>query len=111
MFLVSDTAIRCSGCIHTVNMLQAGSVSELGVDFMRQCLQWYPAQRPTASELLLHPWITHHCSNSAELERAAFSLSQQSINSEVSISSQSLAAFRSGSWRQNSGLARLESEL
>lgn len=92
-------------------MLQAGTVSELGIDFMRECLQWDPAKRPPVSELLLHPWITHHCSDSAELERAAFSLSQQSITSEMSVTIQRLAASRSLSWRQNSGLVRLESEL
>jgi len=32
-------------------------LSELGIDFIRQCLHIDPEQRPTAEELMTHPWI------------------------------------------------------
>ncbi|GAA5829126.1 hypothetical protein JCM11251_004133 [Rhodosporidiobolus azoricus] len=32
-------------------------LSELGIDFIRQCLMIDPDKRPSAEELMLHPWI------------------------------------------------------
>lgn len=32
-------------------------LSELGIDFIRQCLTIDPVQRPTALELMQHPWM------------------------------------------------------
>ncbi|GAA5901977.1 uncharacterized protein JCM6883_000455 [Sporobolomyces salmoneus] len=32
-------------------------LSELGIDFIRQCLDIDPDKRPSAEELMLHPWI------------------------------------------------------
>lgn len=32
-------------------------LSELGIDFIRQCLTIDPDKRPTAVELMSHPWI------------------------------------------------------
>lgn len=32
-------------------------LSELGIDFIRQCLTIDPDKRPTALELMSHPWI------------------------------------------------------
>ena len=34
-----------------------GQLSEMGIDFIRQCLTIDPVQRPTALELMNHPWI------------------------------------------------------
>ncbi|RPD63260.1 kinase [Lentinus tigrinus ALCF2SS1-6] len=34
-----------------------GQLSEMGIDFIRQCLTIDPAQRPTAIELMDHPWM------------------------------------------------------
>ncbi len=34
-----------------------GQLSELGIDFIRQCLTIDPVQRPTAIELMDHPWM------------------------------------------------------
>ncbi|KAM0746893.1 hypothetical protein T439DRAFT_383547 [Meredithblackwellia eburnea MCA 4105] len=34
-----------------------GQLSELGIDFIRQCLTIDPDKRPSATELLSHPWI------------------------------------------------------
>lgn len=99
--------------VHSVHddstLVQAGTVSDLGLDFMRECLHWDPEKRLPVSELLKHPWITHHCCESAELERAAFTLSQQSIITSDSASSGTLKAYGSFSHSQQAGHARLES--
>ena len=36
---------------------EPGQLSELGIDFIRQCLTIDPIQRPTAAELMDHPWM------------------------------------------------------
>ncbi|KAI5475809.1 mitogen-activated protein kinase kinase kinase [Pseudohyphozyma bogoriensis] len=36
---------------------EPGELSEEGIDFIRQCLTIDPDQRPTAAELMSHPWI------------------------------------------------------
>ena len=36
---------------------EPGQLSELGIDFIRQCLTIDPVQRPTAIELMNHPWM------------------------------------------------------
>lgn len=36
---------------------ESGQLSELGIDFIRQCLTIDPMARPTAAELMSHPWI------------------------------------------------------
>ena len=36
---------------------EPGQLSEMGIDFIRQCLTIDPVQRPTAIELQDHPWI------------------------------------------------------
>jgi mitogen-activated protein kinase kinase kinase len=37
---------------------EPGQLSELGIDFIEQCLILDPLKRPTATELLHHPWLT-----------------------------------------------------
>lgn len=32
-------------------------LSELGIDFIKQCLTIDPVRRPTATELMNHPWM------------------------------------------------------
>ena len=34
-----------------------GQLSDMGIDFIRQCLTIDPVQRPTANELMNHPWM------------------------------------------------------
>ncbi|KAL4243115.1 Protein kinase domain-containing protein [Abortiporus biennis] len=36
---------------------EPGQLSERGIDFIKQCLTIDPMQRPTADELMLHPWM------------------------------------------------------
>ncbi|KAI0343998.1 kinase [Trametopsis cervina] len=36
---------------------EPGQLSELGIDFIRQCLTIDPMQRPSAVELMSHPWM------------------------------------------------------
>ncbi len=36
---------------------EPGQLSEMGIDFIRQCLIIDPVQRPTAIELMNHPWM------------------------------------------------------
>ncbi|KAI0662524.1 kinase [Cubamyces menziesii] len=36
---------------------EPGQLSEMGIDFIRQCLTIDPMQRPTAIELMNHPWM------------------------------------------------------
>lgn len=36
----------------------ASQLSSLGIDFLKECFTRNPAKRPTAQELLEHPWIT-----------------------------------------------------
>jgi mitogen-activated protein kinase kinase kinase len=36
---------------------EPGQLSELGINFIKQCLTLDPALRPTAAELLDHPWM------------------------------------------------------
>ncbi|OCH96708.1 kinase [Obba rivulosa] len=36
---------------------EPGQLSEMGIDFIRQCLTIDPMRRPTANELMNHPWI------------------------------------------------------
>ncbi len=37
---------------------EPGQLSDLGIDFIEQCLTLNPAKRPTAEDLLNHPWLT-----------------------------------------------------
>ena len=37
---------------------EPGQLSHLGIDFIEQCLTLNPAERPTAEDLLNHPWLT-----------------------------------------------------
>lgn len=37
---------------------EPGQLSELGIDFIEQCLTLEPPFRPTAPELLRHPWLS-----------------------------------------------------
>lgn len=37
---------------------EPNQMSELGIDFIAQCLTLDPAERPTASELFHHPWLS-----------------------------------------------------
>ena len=36
---------------------EPGQLSELGINFLKQCLIIDPMKRPTAAELMDHPWI------------------------------------------------------
>jgi serine/threonine protein kinase len=36
---------------------EKGQLSELGIDFVEKCLDIDPMKRPTAGELMEHPWI------------------------------------------------------
>lgn len=36
---------------------EPGQLSDLGVNFIKQCLTIDPMRRPTASELMDHPWM------------------------------------------------------
>ena len=36
---------------------EPGQLSEMGIDFIRQCLTIDPVQRPTAVALMNHPWM------------------------------------------------------
>jgi serine/threonine protein kinase len=36
---------------------EPGQLSDIGIEFIELCLSLDPADRPTASELLLHPWV------------------------------------------------------
>jgi len=42
---------------YTLSSKYWDGVSDLAKDFVRQCLQYYPARRPAASKLLLDPWM------------------------------------------------------
>lgn len=37
---------------------EPGQLSALGIDFIEQCLTLDPAQRPTADQLVHHPWLS-----------------------------------------------------
>jgi serine/threonine protein kinase len=83
-------------------------VSDLAINFMRECLTWYPEQRPSVSVLLRHPWIIHHNHDSAELERASLLSSQQSILSMDSAKRETLQIFGSFNRTQKAGHVMLE---
>ena len=36
---------------------EPGQLSDLGINFIKQCLTIDPMKRPTATELLQHPWM------------------------------------------------------
>lgn len=36
---------------------EPGQLSELGINFIKQCLTIDPTRRPSAKELLAHPWM------------------------------------------------------
>ena len=36
---------------------EPGQLSDLGIKFIKACLTIDPAQRPTATELMNHPWM------------------------------------------------------
>ncbi len=36
---------------------EAGQLSELGINFIKQCLTIDPTRRPSAKELMSHPWM------------------------------------------------------
>lgn len=42
---------------HHPPLPEPGQLSSLGIDFIRRCLTIDPMKRPTAQELLQHPWI------------------------------------------------------
>lgn len=41
----------------TISCLE-GDEKDVLVDFLKQMLQWLPEERPTARQLLTHPWLT-----------------------------------------------------
>ncbi|GIL61317.1 hypothetical protein Vafri_15706 [Volvox africanus] len=45
-------------------VLEFSGISEEGKDFLRSALTRDPATRPTAKQLLSHPWIVRYCGNS-----------------------------------------------
>ncbi|KAG2443327.1 hypothetical protein HYH02_009393 [Chlamydomonas schloesseri] len=52
-------------------VLEFPGVSEDGKDFLRQALTRDPALRPTAKQMLGHPWILRHCGGAAAAAAAA----------------------------------------
>ncbi|GAA5973297.1 hypothetical protein JCM11641_003058 [Rhodosporidiobolus odoratus] len=62
---------------------EAHQLSELGIDFIRQCLNIDPDQRPSAEELMLHPWIQEATAtiSSAYEEESALTSSLRSSSS------------------------------
>jgi len=47
---------------------EPGQLSELGIDFIRRCLTIDPIKRPSAAELMEHPWIVELCEEMMEYE-------------------------------------------
>lgn len=48
---------------------EASQLSEQGIDFLQQCFIRSPHKRPSAQELLSHPWITNYIEMCAEEPR------------------------------------------
>ncbi|GAA6006096.1 hypothetical protein JCM10207_000521 [Rhodosporidiobolus poonsookiae] len=69
-------------------------LSELGIDFIRQCLTIDPDKRPSAEELMLHPWIqeaTAQISAAYEEESSATSSFRSGSGGGYSTAASSLA--------------------
>jgi len=37
----------------------ANEMSEIGIDFLQACVTLDPTERPSATELIEHPWLAH----------------------------------------------------
>ncbi|MCO5586518.1 hypothetical protein L7F22_040458 [Adiantum nelumboides] len=62
---------------------EPGQLSELGIDFIRQCLTISPDQRPSAAKMREHPWIQNLIDvlNAANAEEEAAAAAANNSNS------------------------------
>jgi len=63
------------------------AMSEDGIDFLKRCFTKSPSDRPTANDLLRHPWIRQHSVNS----RSSTSLVKRVRTNETNQRQRSLA--------------------
>lgn len=50
---------------------EPNQMSELGIDFIAQCLTLDPAERPTAAELFHHPWLSQSLEQPVRCSRSS----------------------------------------
>jgi mitogen-activated protein kinase kinase kinase len=66
---------------------EPGQLSDLGIDFIEQCLTLEAHRRPTATELLQHPWLVNTMQqlfdHSASMQESYFSHGTQSLASTL----------------------------
>ncbi|SGY70189.1 BQ5605_C004g03118 [Microbotryum silenes-dioicae] len=74
-------------------------LSELGIDFIRQCLTIDPDDRPSAAEMIHHPWITMALEQLSEMN--------ETETPPVTASSSRSGAASSGSLRSSLGTSSL----
>ena len=61
---------------------EPGQLSELGINFIKQCLTIDPAKRPSAIELTIHPWMLDFRDTLLRYEAAELTVEPTSLLSE-----------------------------
>lgn len=61
---------------HSYKSVEWSKVSANAIDFLKQCLDKNPDSRPSANDLLRHPWLTQADPNKKENPLAQAQLSQ-----------------------------------
>jgi len=58
---------------------ESGQLSELGISFIKQCLTIDPARRPSATELMNHPWMLDFRDTLLRYEAAGLTVESSSL--------------------------------
>jgi len=61
---------------------EPGQLSELGINFIKQCLTIDPVRRPTASELMDHPWMLYFKETLSQYEAAELTTEQPILSTD-----------------------------
>jgi mitogen-activated protein kinase kinase kinase len=74
---------------------EPGQLSELGINFIKQCLTIDPAKRPSAIELTNHPWMLDFRDTLLRYEAAELTVESTSLLPEDNYENTSIALSKS----------------